>query len=213
MAVKKSRLIRDLRKQVSNGEIRDIVLRRIKDFEEAGRDRRKIFSELCFCILTANYSAEGGLRVQRALEDSFRKLDAARLAHSLRKLGYRYPNTRAKYIVEARRKYGRVLNILRSGRDSVKIRRWLADNVPGLGFKEASHFLRNIGFKNLAIVDKHVARVLNRYGLIKSIPRTITRKKYLEIEESLRKVASELDVSLAELDLYLWYMDTRKILK
>jgi len=89
---------------------------------------------------------------------------------------------------------------------------WLVKNISGIGYKEASHFLRNIGFTNLAIVDFHILNLLARHGLIEK-PKTLTRKKYLEIEEVLRAIAEKLDLNLAELDLYLWYMETGKVLK
>ncbi len=206
-------LLKSLRKIISDKEVSRIVLERIKAFEETGKDKERVFSELCFCILTANYSAEGGWRIQKECGEEFFRLDEPQLAERLRKLGYRYPRSRARYIVGARSIYEDVWRILRSGKDPLEIRKWLAENVLGLGFKEASHFLRNIGFKNLAIIDKHVLRALHRHGLIRKIPHRISRTQYLEIEKTLLQVAGELGVSLAELDLYLWYMDTGKILK
>lgn len=207
------KLVSDLRRIVSDERIRRTVLKRIRMFEKTGRNRRKVFSELCFCILTANYTAEGGVRIQREMEEGFFKLSRLKLAERLRSLGYRYPKTRAKYIVEARMLFDDVWRILNEENEQTIIRKWLADNVQGIGFKEASHFLRNIGFKDLAIIDKHVLRVLNRYGLIERVPKTISRGRYLEVEQTLSKIAGELKVSLAELDLYLWYMDTGKVLK
>jgi N-glycosylase/DNA lyase len=41
----------------------------------------------------------------------------------------------------------------------------------------------------------------------------MTKKRYLEIEAVLKKIAEKLDMSLAELDLYLWYLETGKVLK
>ncbi|MEM2940449.1 MAG: N-glycosylase/DNA lyase [Thermoproteota archaeon] len=207
------KLVNDLRRIVSDKRIRRIVSKRIGMFKKIGKDRRRVFSELCFCILTANYTAEGGIRIQREMGEDFFKLNRIRLAEKLRSLGYRYPKTRANYIVEARILFDDVWRIINEENDQTNIRKWLADNVQGIGFKEASHFLRNIGFKNLAIIDKHVLRVLNRYGLIRRIPKTLSRGRYLEVEQTLSKIADELKVSLAELDLYLWYMDTGKVLK
>ncbi|MEM2099751.1 MAG: N-glycosylase/DNA lyase [Thermoproteota archaeon] len=211
--MRRRRLLKDLEKIVSDGKVRGTVLKRLRQFEEAEASRERIFSELCFCILTANCSAEGGLRVQEEIGEGFLKLSRSQLSRRLRSLGYRYPNTRAKYIVEARKRCEDVLRIINEDGDPTRVRRWLADNVPGIGFKEASHFLRNIGFKNLAIIDKHVLRVLHRYGYIVSIPQNLSRAKYLEIEKILSKIAGELNMTLAELDLYLWYMDTGRILK
>lgn len=213
MAVRRTRLLRDLEKIVSDGEVRGTVLKRLRQFEEARASKEKVFSELCFCILTANFSAGGGLRVQEEIGEGFLKLSRSVLSRRLKSLGYRYPNTRAKYIVEARKRCEEVLKIINEDDDPVRVRRWLADNLLGIGFKEASHFLRNIGFKNLAIIDKHVLRVLYKYGYIESIPKTVSRARYLEIEKILSKIAGELNMTLAELDLYLWYMATGRILK
>jgi len=81
-----------------------------------------------------------------------------------------------------------------------------------LGLKEASHFLRNIGFDDYAIIDFHIVDLLVKENLIKR-PKTITPKIYLEIETVLKKLAIQVNLTLAELDLYLWYLETGKILK
>ena len=68
-------------------------------------------------------------------------------------------------------------------------REWLVKNIKGLGFKEASHFLRNIGFDDYAIIDSHILDLLERYKFIKP-PKTLTRKKYMEIEKILQTIAT-----------------------
>ena len=94
------------------------------------------------------------------------------------------------------------------------MRDWLAENVYGLGYKEASHFLRNIGATDLAIIDFHIVDVLVREGLIaKPKSKSLSAKRYLEIERVLKGLAGELGITLAELDLYLWYLETGKIQK
>ncbi len=85
-------------------------------------------------------------------------------------------------------------------------------NIKGIGYKEASHFLRNIGFKNIAIVDFHIIDLLSRYNLIEK-PKYLSKNIYFQIEKLLRKIAKKTGVSPAELDLYMWYMETGKILK
>ncbi len=176
---------------------------KIKEFKELGKKSKKeIFKELCFCILTANYSAAGGIKIQKEIGNGFLTLSEKQLAKKLRELGHRFPNARAGYIVEARKK----LNDLELNRD------WLVKNIKGIGMKEASHFLRNIGFDDYAIIDFHIIDILVKNGLIEK-PNTLTRKRYLEIEEILRKLAKKLNLTLAELDLYLWYLETGKILK
>lgn len=78
--------------------------------------------------------------------------------------------------------------------------------------KEASHFLRNIGYKNLAIIDFHILDLLEEYKLIEK-PKTLSPKNYIEIENVLRELAQKTNTKLGELDLYLWYKETGKILK
>ena len=85
--------------------------------------------------------------------------------------------------------------------------------MKGLGYKEASHFLRNIGRDDVAIIDRHVLRYLHKNNYIDKIPGNLSRKTYLEIEKILEDIADENDLNLAELDLYIWYYETGKILK
>jgi len=190
-----------------------VVALRIKEFKSLSTaSSRKIFEELCFCILTANFNAERAIAIQKRIGDGFLCLPEERLSRELKSLGYRYPNTRARYIVEARRHAGSLKKTIESAKDENELRVWLVGNVKGLGFKEASHFLRNIGFRNQAIIDFHIVDVLAKHGLAVK-PKTLTPSKYLEMERILAGLGSRLGLSLAELDLYLWYCETGKVLK
>lgn len=205
-------LINDV-KRLMNGEIKAVVERRIREFELAGKSSNpEIFKELCFCILTANFNAEKSIVIQETINNGFFTLSFEDLEQRLREMGHRYPRTRAKYIVEARRYANNLKERLKTFNSSLEAREWLVKSIKGIGYKEASHFLRNIGYKDLAIIDFHIADLLDRYRVIKK-PKTITRKKYFEIEEVLRLIAGKLGISLAELDLYLWYLETGRILK
>lgn len=98
--------------------------------------------------------------------------------------------------------------------DVYERREWLVKNIKGLGYKEASHFLRNIGFgKDIAILDRHILKNLNLLGVIKEIPESMGRKKYLGIEKNMAEFAKEIDIPLAHLDLLLWYKETGEIFK
>jgi len=172
-----------------------------------------LFSELCFCLLAANYSAKGSLRIQEGLGPGLLELDQPSLSSALRSYGYRFPNTRARYIREARRHIDDLPGLVRS-HDESGSRLHLADEVLGLGMKEASHFLRNCGAQGLAIVDFHIIDILMRHGLIEPMRRGgISRRRYLELESVLRDLASRAGMSLAELDLHLWRMETGQVLK
>ncbi|OIO26967.1 hypothetical protein AUJ14_00680 [Candidatus Micrarchaeota archaeon CG1_02_55_22] len=168
------------------------------------------FSELCFCITTANYTSEGGMRIQNAVPD-FSIYNETQIEALLRSHGYRFPRVRAKYLFEAR-KHKANLEELKAMGDSATRREWLAANVKGIGMKEASHFLRNVGYYDVAVIDRHILNVLAEHGILKK-PKTLTPKKYLEIEDVLLELAEATGTSLGELDFYLWHMKTGKILK
>jgi len=199
--------------RLKNSRVKDAVNKRVEEFKEMGKkDSKEIFKELCFCILTANFRALASIKIQKEIGNGFLNLSEEELTNKLHALGHRFPNTRARYIVEAREMASSLKKIINSFENECKLREWLVKNIKGIGYKEASHFLRNIGFTDLAIIDFHILDLLARYELIKR-PKTMTKKKYLEIEGLLRKIANRLNITLTELDLYLWYMETGKVLK
>ena len=206
------KLIKDI-KRLMGTNVKDKIDSRIKEFNITGRkDNFTLFKELCFCILTANFNAEKSIRIQREIDNGFLLLSEEKLVDKLQKNGHRYPKSRAKYIVEARRYKNVLKKTIESSRDEYDLREWLVRNIKGIGYKEASHFLRNIGFKNIAIVDFHIIDLLSRYNLIEK-PKYLSKNIYFQIEKLLRKIAKKTGVSPAELDLYMWYMETGKILK
>ncbi|AJF60318.1 MAG: N-glycosylase/DNA lyase [Candidatus Diapherotrites archaeon] len=190
------------------------VKARLQEFKEVfNSSNERWFSELCFCLLTANSSAESGIKIQNSLGfKGFSELSERQLSFELRKLGYRFYNRRAEFIVSARNHYQIKDNVLSFGNEN-EARLWLVENFKGLGFKEASHFLRNVGFKNVAIIDRHVLSVLSENDFLKTKPKTISPKTYMEIEKQLEEICGKTGLSQGELDLYLWYMKTGKVLK
>jgi N-glycosylase/DNA lyase len=86
--------------------------------------------------------------------------------------GVRFRHNKAKYVLEARNLFiengkVRIKEKLASFNDIYELRKWLIANVKGIAYKEAGHFLRNIGIgKELAILDRHILRNLKVYGAI-----------------------------------------------
>ncbi len=193
-------------------KIGDTVEKRIKEFEDMGKkDDINWFHELCFCILTANTSAELGIKVQNAISpEEFVNLDQEELSRKLKNVGYRFYRTRAKYIYQ-NRKYALNIKKILEPMDREGKRNFLVENLMGIGKKEASHFLRNVGYKDYAIIDKHIFNLMKKYRITNEIK--ITEKNYFLLENELKKLADKLGMDLARLDLYLWYMETGKILK
>ncbi|NPA12778.1 MAG: N-glycosylase/DNA lyase [Aquificae bacterium] len=171
-----------------------------------------IFSEACFCILTANSSATLGIKIQKEIGiEGFKKYTLDELYQIIKGMGHRFAYQRAERIVKLREKEDFLLQIAKekSGKEA---REKLVKEIYGYGYKEASHFLRNIGFEDVAIIDRHISRFLFEKGLVK--PRkTITKKVYLECEEALEKICKELGLTQGELDLYIFYIKTGKVLK
>jgi len=185
----------------------------MKEFRRfRGKSSEEIFKELCFCILTANSTAERCINVQNKIRDGFLTFSKSRLKDELRQCRARFHNKRAGYISEAGRYKHSIKDILRHFKDKNKLRDWLVKNIKGIGYKEASHFLRNIGYNNFAIIDFHIIDNLAKNKVIER-PKTLSRGKYLEIEDKLREVAEKVNLSLGELDLYIWYTETGKVLK
>ena len=200
---------------LKSGSIGLQVRQRMQEFTDLGKkSKEEIFKELCFCLLTANYTAVGGIRIQKEVGDGFISLPPEQLADQLKKFSYRFPNTRTRYIVEARKHLDHLPVLLSITKNQQKLREWLVENVLGLGYKEASHFLRNIGYFDLAIIDFHIIDILVKNELIqKPKLKSLSRNQYLEIEAVLANLAKSTSLSQGELDLYLWYIETGKILK
>ena len=93
-------------------------------------------------------------------------------------------------------------------------REWLVKNIKGIGYKEAGHFLRNIGLgSDIAILDRHILKNLKRLGVISDIPKTLTRNKYIEIENKLRGFSRKVSIPMDHLDLLFWAREAGKIFK
>lgn len=199
--------LRSTVESLKKSEIKKVIDKRLDEFSSVPRDFSNLFRELAFCILTAGTSAELGLRTINHLGDTLFVGSQKDIQKKLEEV-YRFHTIRAGYLYEARNNFKKI-NV-----HDKDVRNNLVKNIKGLGMKEASHFLRNVGFNNYAIIDFHIVDVLVKNDLIeKPKSKSLTSKKYLEIEDVLRKLAKETKTSLGELDLYLWYHETGKILK
>jgi N-glycosylase/DNA lyase len=194
---------------------------RLGEFREVGRtgSDARLWEELVFCIFTAGASARMGLRSVEAVRPLLAGGGHDELAAALTGV-HRYPRARSGYIVVTREYLTadcrmRLRDRLEGFSDPLERRDWLARErrIKGLGYKEASHFLRNVGYRGYAILDKHILRSLAEAGVIDSPDPPATRTRYLATEERLRQFARRLRVDFDELDLVLWSMKTGEILK
>ena len=191
----------------------DAIRARLSDFAAIGP--QEYFYELIYCLLTPQSSAANAGKATDALRNAGLReaqIDPAPILSS--KSAYiRFHNTKARNILDVKERFHVILPELQNGSTPPVVREWLVENVRGLGMKEASHFLRNIGRKDLAILDRHILRNLARHGVVRRIPKTLTKKQYLMIENQFRVFARHLGLAMDELDLYFWSLETGEILK
>ena len=174
---------------------------------------------MVFCFFTGGCSARMGLNSVEAVRPILLTGNHEELMNKL--VGrHRYPRARSGYIVASRdflqEHCGlRLREKLNSFDDDSERRDWLVKEkrIKGLGYKEASHYLRNIGLKGYAILDKHVLRSLAELKIIDDPKPPNTRSKYLMFEQALKKLANSLEIDFDELDLVLWSLKTGEILK
>lgn len=197
------------------------IKERLEYFRTVGKSNDEdLFHELCFCLLTPQSKA---VRCDEAIKDLksaglILNGHAGEMRPKIRGRA-RFHNKKAVYIVGARKAMteDRRVNV-RSRldvKDVMATREWLVNNIKGLGYKEASHFLRNIGLgQDLAILDRHILKNLVHYGAIEKIPATVgSRKTYLALEEKVRCFCSRVGIPMEELDLLFWSMETGHIFK
>ena|SRR3990167_6020634 len=187
-----------------------LIETRLKEFQEVkNSDSDRWFSELCFCILTANSRAQTAINIQNEVGiEGFKNYSQEKLSNIIRQNKHRFHNNKAKYIVESR-KFFDIKNILNQFKYGIEAREFLAKTVKGLGFKESSHFLRNVGYSDVAIIDRHILRFMLENRLITEIPKIIKKSDYLKFEDILRSIDPKLD----RLDLIIWQKVTGKVLK
>ena len=206
--------------RLSSGELASLHSKRAEEIQERLRDFARVppeeyFYECIYCLLTPQTSAENAEKAVRKLrEESFqeRGFNPEEKLHS-DDFYIRFHKTKAQNLIQLRQIFAGLMERLGNNSGDEEMRKWLVKNVRGMGWKEASHFLRNIGRKDLAILDRHILRHLVRAGVLRKIPKTLTPKKYQEIEKKFRRFSQKCGISMDELDLLFWSMATGKVLK
>jgi N-glycosylase/DNA lyase len=195
-------------------ERKDAIRARLADFHRVPPS--EYLYELLYCLLTPQTKAEhaeAAVSKLRRLSFDTEPIDPepilADRAHYIR-----FHKTKAQHLLRIKQTMQHIADAVANGASSFERREWLVKNVKGFGYKEATHFLRNIGKNDgLAILDRHILRNLKRYGVIRSLPTSLTRKRYLAIERRFKNFADELGIPVDELDLLFWSMETGEIRK
>jgi len=187
---------------------------RISEFGTVGRGPDgRIFLELAFCLCTPQSKANTCWEAVSKLAEKGILQGGSRAEIRKGLIGVRFANNKSGYIVEARGNFPEIIKF-KELKNPLEMREFLVKNVKGLGWKEASHFLRNVGYgKDMAILDRHILRNLVRFKVIPEIPRSISKGRYLEIENKMRNFSQKVGLPMQELDMLLWALETGEVFK
>ncbi len=195
---------------LNDENVRSTIFKKVEEFRSMGKSSKEVlFKELVFCILAANTSASMSLRMQESIGDGFLYLSRDDLRKALKENKYRFYNVRSDFIVKSRSIMDDLPGLVASP-DHEGSRDYLVENVYGIGYKEASHFLRNVGIFDFAILDKHIMRWMAQYYPVK---KNTSRKNYLYNEEIFRNISAGFGIEPGVLDLFIWYDETGTVIK
>jgi N-glycosylase/DNA lyase len=201
--------------------LRDSILRRLEEFRaiwEQGSDE-DIFYELVFCLLTPAARAHAAWNTVCLLREKgvLLRNDFREVADLLKHVRFRY--TKAARIIEAAERFlignrSALREVLKGFDSGEKRREWLVREIRGLGYKEASHFLRNLGLSDgIAILDRHILNGLAMLGVIDDVPSSLSPARYIIIEGKMQAYSQSINIPVEHLDFVLWYMKTNEIFK
>lgn len=192
---------------------KEIIQNRLLEFKQV--EESDYFYELCYCLLTPQSKAKNAIKaIQILKEKDFQNnpFDCSKIlkypSHYIR-----FHNSKSKKLLDVINTYPSVLEIIKSNLKVQQKRNIIADTVHGFGLKESSHFLRNIGYQKLAILDRHILKHLLNHKVIKEIPKTIPKKNYLDIEKKFIAFSKKIKIPIDELDLLFWASETGEVLK
>ena len=190
------------------------------------RNEQLLWKELLCCILSSQVHYQLARSAADAIEDAgtlrspsdcwqgiandLRDVLSRRFHFDGRAQRYRFPATKscqiAKTCVAIRSQSGSLTKLLSEYNDVRILREWLVHHAPGLGPKQTSMFLRNVGVTlDFAVLDRHVLNYMAFLGLLENdwgFPASLAR--YELIETRLRCHADTLGYRVGVLDWAIW---------
>lgn len=199
---------------------------------------KQVWKELCFCLLSGNVAFElvkstievldrkkfldyDWILEERHSQELIFKLFSGPNFEPKKKDGqlrkYRYPKKRSEEITSAAKilySSSSIKQRLEESTSIIEVRNFFARQVPGIGIKEASHFLRNVGYSNtLAVIDVHVLNFLKENHFVNpSDVKNLTESRYEKLEIILQNLAEFHGLNLGVLDLAIWHYMRSKTL-
>lgn len=198
-----------------------LINSREKHFDNVWKNgtEEEIFAELVFCLFTPQSKAVSCWAAVNELADENMIFDATheQIAKKIAKVRFR--NNKARYVIEARKLFTvngkmKIKEKLASFENIYELREWIIKNIKGIGYKEAGHFLRNIGIgKDLAILDRHILKNLKILGAIDEIPKMLNKKTYIETEKKMQAFCKKSGIPMSHMDMLLWCKESGGIFK
>ena len=203
------------------------VERRLRPLPSVELDDSALRRELACCILSSQVSYESAIGAVEQIEAAGlfaaaprSKIRAQAIIQSVlekpytysgRTMRYRFPKTKSVQLAQAyeviKCEFGSIRDLLRRNSESVVCREWLVANVPGMGPKQSSMFLRNaVGAFDLAVLDRHVFRYMALANVAPESTFQSVRnlRDYRVQEDRLRSHASYEGFSLGVFDWAIW---------
>ncbi|MEA5099184.1 MAG: hypothetical protein VB011_01535 [Bacteroidales bacterium] len=183
-----------------------------------------LLSELVLCILSSNIKYEVALLYTIKLKDEEyikkainNELEVKQLYKCLLEpisinenlIRYRFPKSKSEQLFKTIKNiYGNkrtIKEILINAETSSEARNSLISICVGMGYKQSSMFLRNIGFCfDLAIIDTHIIDYLKLVDVLPSEIGDISKSTYLKIESLYSKYAKSKQFDINKLDVAIW---------
>jgi N-glycosylase/DNA lyase len=181
------------------------------------RRPEEIWRQKVFCVLSSQFNAQRASAITNNILQSIPFFDYSMPLNEIEEacfeflssgdIGYRFPKTRARQISLCWFPFSQIKDeyheYVRSCGSEEDARTQITETFPGIGIKQASMFLRNIGAcKNLSVIDVHVLfylRVCHQWEA-----RQLTPNRYLQAEDILRTDASRHGLDLSVFDVIVW---------
>lgn len=197
----------ELKKSYENKKFE--IRKRLENFRKISNDDK--YYEFIFCMLTPQSKAQ---KCWEAIQEIKKiKNKTSKNIKNILKTRTRFHNNKTRYILESEKIWPEV-KLKLNNLNKKEIRNWIAENVYGIGLKEAGHFLRNIGHSNneIAILDRHILRNLKKAKLIEE-EKIKSKKDYFKIEDIFLSYAKSINIPADELDLLFWSQENGEIFK
>lgn len=215
----------DLKKHYSeNKEDIQSKLKEFRDLRKASDER--LFKELCFVILTSRSSAENAWRATEELDDKDLLSEPKRqeIKEVIAENRIQFEDRKAGFILENFKFLSQPtfdepsksmkLRARIKPDNIMQCRKWFVQNIKGVGWKGASHFLRNIGYgDSFAILSSHTVSVLFDLDVLKNSKPPNHEESYLNAEEKVQNFGEEIGINIQALDIVLWSYRTGKVFK